>query len=822
METNPSNIDETRSCLRIAVAIPVRGTFLYTVPQDMERHVQVGCRALVHFKNRNVTGYILESVPQKNPRHLKEIRTILDTEPLFHAKMVSFFEWMADYYLHPIGLVIQSALPGGLNLHSFKTAVLTEKGRQALEELPDPSEERRCLLWVKNHSGKRLPKPVHEFYSLQKKGWLTIEGRTKKRQTGPLMRKFVRPQKEASFGVAVAQNHRPRTARNETQFLQAVFASDATPLSELTAKFTNGSYLAKKWVTKNILEEFTEAVYRNPAGKVLFPSPPPVKLYDQQRQAIDFMKRCLEKKAFCACLLHGVTGSGKTEVYYRAAEHAIRMGRRVILIVPEIALSVYMESVFRPRLGDRMAVYHSGLSQGERYDEWMRMARGAVDLVIGARSALFAPLSKLGLIVVDEEHDSAYKQESNLRYQARDAAVVRAKFENALVVLGSGTPSIQSVQNCANGRYHLIEMPERVEKRPLPQVEIVDMKTVDGGQAGDEILSPPLSKAIGGNLKAGNQTILFLNRRGFHRLLLCRSCGQSIRCPNCEVALTFHLKENHLICHYCGYAAKAALKCGACGCEGLKSYGFGTEKLEHHLLERFPAARIARLDTDSTRQKGKAFQILKRFSDHQIDILVGTQMITKGYDFPDVTLVGVVDADLSLAFPDFRAGERTFQLLSQVSGRAGRGSQRGRVIIQSFNPEHYAVNTAMTHNFQLFLEKERELRCQLGYPPFSHLACLRLRGNSKRKTADAAKRISDGIRTTLQKWPKRGKEIKLLGPVEAPISKLKGKTRWHILLKSSSTSLLHHLLCEIDRFSKKELTSSGVHLIIDVDPYQMI
>jgi primosomal protein N' (replication factor Y) len=365
-------------------------------------------------------------------------------------------------------------------------------------------------------------------------------------------------------------------------------------------------------------------------------------------------------------------------------------------------------------------------------------------------------------------------------------------------------------------------MPDRVEKRPLPRVEIVDMKTFDGEQGGNEILSPPLMAAIDQNLKVGNQSILFLNRRGFHRLLLCRSCGQSIRCPNCEVALTFHLKEERLTCHYCGFSTEATRVCTACGCKGLKSYGFGTEKLEHQLHEHFPAARIARMDSDSTRKKGKAFHILKRFSDGQIDILVGTQMITKGYDFPNVTLVGVVAADLSLAFPDFRAGERTFQILSQVSGRAGRGNQRGRVIIQSFNPEHYAVNTAMTNDLHLFFKKEEELRGQLGYPPFSHLACLRFLGNNKRKTADSAKRVSSGIRATLRKWPNRGREIQLLGPAEAPISKLKGKIRWQLLLKSRSSSLLHHLLCEIDRFSRKELTSSGVHLIIDVDPYQMI
>ena len=553
----------------------------------------------------------------------------------------------------------------------------------------------------------------------------------------------------------------------------------------------------------------------------MFPSPATRRLYEQQRRALSHISRCLDKRTFSSCLLYGVTGSGKTEVYYRAVEHAIGLGRQSILLVPEISLAVYMEGVFRSRLGDRIVIYHSGLSQGERYDQWMRMARGEVDLVIGARSALFAPFPKPGLIIVDEEHDVSYKQEGSPRYQARDMAVVRAKMERALVILGSGTPSIQSFQNSTSRRYHLISMGERIEKRPLPDVEVVDMKTLDDTRPKDEMISPKLREALDQNLSEGNQTMLFLNRRGFHRLYLCRSCGQSIQCPNCDVALTHHLKEDQLVCHYCGFYSETNVKCVSCGGEGLKAYGFGTEKLEHDLKEAFPGARIARMDTDSTRKKGQSFDILRRFGRHEIDILVGTQMITKGYDFPGVTLVGVIAADLSLGFPDFRAGERTFQILSQVAGRAGRGSRRGRVIIQSFNPEHYSISTATAHDYQSFFVKERDLREQLGYPPFSHLACLRLRGNNKRETEQTAHSLGLRIRGILDNWPKRGKEIQVLGPVEATLSKLHGKYRWQILVKSKSVSLLRHLLAEIERLSKKDLRSTGVHLITDVDPYQM-
>ncbi|MBC8458399.1 MAG: primosomal protein N' [Deltaproteobacteria bacterium] len=811
-----------QTCLRIAVSLPVKGSFFYRVPKNLAPRAHVGCRVMVPFRNRKITGYILEKTTQDDEQVLKEISDVLDPEPLFHKQLIPFFEWMADYYIHPIGQVIQSALPGGLNMNPYKTAFLTEKGSNIFDSLPLHSEERKILSWIKDQPEKRIPWPLKKIYGLQKKGWIVVEDRMKRRRAGPLMRKFIRPKKGINLQSIFVENAKLLKAKNEVQFLETVFGFDGTLLSELTAKFTNGSYLVKKWIKRGILENFTRVVFRNPAGKIMFPAPVPVRLYEQQRRALNYIQACIDKKAFSSCLLYGVTGSGKTEVYYQAAEHAIRLGRQVILMVPEIALAVYVEGIFRSRLGNRIAIYHSGLSQGERYDEWMRMVRGEVDMVIGARSALFAPLPRLGLIIVDEEHDSAYKQESSPRYQARDTAVVRAKMEKALVILGSGTPSVQSFQNSITRRYHLLLMPDRVEKRLLPDVEIVDMKTLEDAKYKNEMISPKLKEALEQNLIVGNQTILFLNRRGFHSLYLCRSCGQSIRCPNCDVALTYHLKEDKLTCHYCGFWSKTQMKCSSCGRGDLKAYGFGTEKLEHELEELFPDARITRMDTDITRRKGQAFKILKKFSDHEIDILVGTQMITKGYDFPMVTLVGVIAADLSLGFPDFRAGERTFQILSQVAGRAGRGSQRGRVIIQTFNPDHYAISTATAHDYQLFFEKEKELREQLGYPPFSRLTCLRLDGNNKEKTAEAAHDLSLKIRAILSKWPKRGKEIQVLGPVEAPISRIKGKYRWQILVKSKSASLLQHLLNEIERLSKKLLRSSGVHLILDVDPYQMI
>jgi len=820
----PTSSDKTLRqihCLKVALSVPVKGTYDYGAPEDLVSAARVGCRVLVPFNRRKVTGYVLETRFESPDRELKEIADILDIEPVFLQKMVPFFEWIADYYIHPIGMVIRSALPEA----HFKTASLTERGATELTRCLFASGNAEILSWIRDHPETRLPWPLKTIYPLQEKGWIRIEGRVKKSAiTNPYELKFILPKKDLDPKALLAERRTPSTAANEEAFLAEVFQSGALLLSEVKRRFRNGAYLVDKWVRKGILETQSIPVHRDPGLVAVPPPAPPGELHAHQQRALNRIREGLDTCAFASCLLYGVTGSGKTEVYYRAVEHAIQMGRQAILMAPEISLVGYLEGLFRSRLGDRVAVYHSGLTQRERHYQWMRMIRGEVDLVIGARSALFAPLPELGLIIVDEEHDSAYVQgerRGGPHYQARDAAVVRAKMEGALVILGSGTPSVQTYQNSITGRYRLLTMPERVENRPLPEVEIVDMKEETDGRGKQQMISPRLFKAIGDSLAAGDQTILFLNRRGFHRLYLCRACGQSVSCPNCDVALTFHLQEDRLICHYCGFTCGTKVLCAACGQGRFKAYGFGTEKLEQEVHRLFPEARISRMDADATRRKGEASRILRQFGRRETDILVGTQMITKGHDFPHVTLVGVIAAELSLSFPDFRAGERTFQLLSQVAGRAGRGTRMGRVIIQTFNPDHYVVRSAMTHDFRSFFDREQGLRKALGYPPFCSLACLRLQGTDKRKTDEAARQLGADLRTILGRWPRRGKEIQVLGPVEAPISRIKGKTRWQLLVKSKSPALLRHFLVEVER-SSKWLRSQGVYLVTDMDPYDML
>ena len=758
--------------VQVAVPLPVSRTFTYTVTGDLKEKVGVGKRVLISFSGRKVTGYILRIIPPEDRRGLKDILNVIDPYPLFPPNMVAFFEWLSNYYLYPIGMVIKTALPTGLSVN-----------------IPD---------------GK----------AMSPKGWLD--------RVGILKRVFITVRKGATIDRSFFDPK--RAPRNEPEFLEMIIKKGEISLREVKETFSNGAYLVDKWVEKGLLKRSLRPVVRDIEGEGLFISPDPPSLNSRQREVLERITGKLREGSFFTYLLHGVTGSGKTEVYYHAVRVANELGRQAIIMVPEIALTVSLASLFKARLRDRVAILHSALSMGERYDQWIRIARGEADVVIGARSALFAPFSRPGLIIIDEEHDPSYKQEKKFCYQARDAAVVRAKLTNAVVVLGSGTPSIQSYQNAVGGRYGLLTMPERILKREPPDITVIDMTSFEGGPAArdDSIISPPLRMEIGESLAKGKQAILFLNRRGFSALYLCRFCGESIRCPNCEVSLTYHRYGNNLLCHYCGFRIQPPNRCPLCNREKLKPYGFGTERVVDTLKEVFPDARVERMDRDTMRHKGEVQQVLRRFSQYETDILVGTQMVTKGHDFPKVTLVGVISADLSLNCPDFRAAEITFQLLSQVAGRTGRGKLPGRVIIQTFNPSHYAITAARDHDYKRFFSYETRLRRQLNYPPFSSIANLRLLGNSRTKTERIAQQMGEKIGNILKRQSRGKKDIEVLGPVEPPIAKLKGKYRQQILIKSRRSGYLNRLLTEVGKGSAQILSSSGVRLIIDVDPYQMM
>jgi primosomal protein N' (replication factor Y) len=505
-----------------------------------------------------------------------------------------------------------------------------------------------------------------------------------------------------------------------------------------------------------------------------------------------------------------VTGSGKTEVYLQAIVHALEQGTNALVLVPEISLTPQLVRRFRARFGGGIAILHSALSDGERYDEWRRIRRGLARIVIGARSAVFAPLEKIGIIVVDEEHEASFKQADGLRYNARDLSLVRGRLENATVVLGSATPLVTSLYAVEQGKLALLSLPERVEGRPMPTVTVVRMQGIK------DTISLPLAQALEATLAAGEQSLVFLNRRGFATFLVCGDCAEPLTCPNCSVTLTFHRQRRQSVCHYCDYAVPAPGICPACASMEMKELGAGTERVESDLRELLPTAGIVRMDSDTTSGKGSHSRLLGRMADGSADILIGTQMIAKGHDFPGVTLVGVINAEASLNMPDFRSAERTFQLLSQVIGRAGRGELPGRVIIQALTPSHYAIHSAIEHDGESFYRQELEFRREAGYPPFAFLAALSISATAEKSVeeqADAAARLFGQLKRELKL------RIEVLGPAPAPLYRLRGRFRRQILLKAPTRNDLRRLIAA---WLGRRVSSPTVREIIDIDPVDMM
>ena len=664
------------SYIEVAVALPVYHTFTYSVPQFLCPFVMAGKRVLVPFGQRRVTGYILGTCQNAGPAEIKHILDVLDEHPLFGAAMISFFQWISDYYKHPIGDVIKNALPGGLNVYDFALITLTPQGKQALMGDAANPLERAILQQLEaapcrlNQLSRKLNQSISGalIQSLERSGHIFM--------TRELREASIKTRQERFFVLADSIPALDRLSKPRKQIIDFIGDRGEISMSELKRQLPTAPRLVRALENEGFLTSRNKRVYRDPFGE-------PIRadtahdLNAEQKSVVVQVVDSLNK-GFATFLLQGVTGSGKTEVYMQVAAETLKQRKSVLVLVPEIALITQMERRFRARFGERIAVLHSGLSAGERYDQWSRILQQKADIAIGARSAIFAPFPEVGLIIVDEEHDSSYKQESNLRYNARDLAVVRAKLNNCVALLGSATPSIQSSYNAVKEKFIRVNLQQRIESRPMPVIKIVDLRKNLGYRGLNRFFTPVLQKAIQDTLDRHQQVLLFLNRRGFASVALCQSCGQPQRCKHCDISLTYHQKANAFRCHYCGFSRAAASACDTCGSSKIKKLGLGTEKLESTVRKIFPQARVARMDRDTTVRKGAIVKLLKGLKDQSIDILVGTQMVAKGHDFPNITLVGIICADLSLSFPDFRAGERTFQLLSQVAGRAGRGAPGGR------------------------------------------------------------------------------------------------------------------------------------------------
>jgi primosomal protein N' (replication factor Y) len=750
---------------------------------------------------------------------IRDVLQVSSEESYFGEADVPFYRWLSTYYLAPLGEVIQSILPGGTSSITRRVASVTEDGAHCLLESQLSEEEAAVLSVLKEHPRLTIVQirrhlPQHDVEKicrvLARRGFLVWEDHVLEPRIRPRYLKMVSPLRAATLEEPL----KPK----EREILSLLEEGGPCLLKDLQRRVENGYYWIRKMADRGLISVRPQEVYRYQLGEDTLEQSSEPKHTIYQKQAIDTVSRALEKKRFASFLLHGVTGSGKTEVYMAAAAEAMQLGRQTLVLVPEIALTAQMESLFRQRFQSRVAILHSGLGSGERRDEWVRVRRGEVDVVVGARSALFAPLDRLGLVVVDEEHDSSYKQERGLRYHGRDAAVMRAKFADGVVVMGSATPALSSYHNALQGKFRLLPLPDRIDSRPLPRVSIIDMRRQRRG----DLLSAPLRQALGDTLSAGKQTLLLINRRGYANFVLCRNCGHVIHCRNCAVSLTWHRTREKLRCHLCGLAMAVPPACPHCDGKTLKPFGFGTERVEAEVKRLYPEARVNRMDRDTTRSKQAHRKLLNDVRHGRTDILVGTQMIAKGHDFPNITLVGVVSADIALQWPDFRAAENTFQVLTQVAGRAGRGSSPGTVHVQTYNPEHYSIRFAKEHDYQGFFQEEMSFRQDLGYPPYRRLVLFQLAGNVERKTEQAAERLAAQCRELIGERKDHFAELEILGPVTAPLAKVKGKYRWQLLLKSSKVAPLLEAGRKLVNWWQLELRGTGVSLSADVDPMSLI
>lgn len=795
----------------VALPVPLDQVFTYKLPGTFGSRIAIGMRVAVPFAGRKLTGVVLglrTQTPDEQP--VKDVIRILDDEPVLDEALLRLGRWIAEYYCSPIGEVLKSMLPLTGEVRKNVRYALTALGQDAAEQLAlhqTPATQALQLLRDRPRTPEylraKVPGGRQTLRALLKRGLVAEEDYEEEKDplraaAGRLRAEFLRRPPEA---LKLKKGERELLA-----FLE--LHPGQHNLGELRRFVKGASAAARSLARQELIRVETESV----AVVSGFEREVPV-LNADQSAALAAIEEAVRADKFAALLLQGVTGSGKTEVYLRSIESALAAGKSALLLVPEIALTPAMAGQFFHRFGKQVAILHSAISATERADQWRRIRTGKARVVVGTRSGVFAPVQSLGLLVVDEEHDGSYKQGELPRYHGRDVAIVRAKELGAVVVLGSATPSIETRHNAEVKRYSLLRLPERIAQRPMPKVEIVDMRVEFLETKRQATFSRQLLEAMERRLAAREQTMLLLNRRGFSSFMVCRACGEKLHCANCSLVLTHHKRDGRMLCHVCGYAEKIPNECPNCGSEYIQFLGIGSERVEDELHQHFPTAKIGRLDRDTVARKGAFEDVLQQFREGLLDILVGTQMIAKGHDIPNVTLVGVVLADIGLSIPDFRAAERTFQLLTQAAGRAGRGEAPGQVVIQTLSPEHYAVRMAAEQDYEAFYAKETEFRRWLHYPPFAAVANILVRAV---KQEDALRMVSQ-LGFELTPPPK---SIRVMGPAEAPVIRLKNEFRYQILLKAASRSTLRETLSRIRRYADRERWNSTA-LVIDVDPISL-
>lgn len=802
-----------------AVAIPlaVHETFTYAIPPQLRDAVRLGARVEVPFGTKTVTGFVVSllDTPPVDAAKVKPIRTVLDEEePALIPEIIDLCRWAAEYYIAPLGEMLRTALPANMASRGRREATLTASAADVDAALAQKQILESDLPLVAELA--KRPLPVATIYDEMNVSRSAVE---RLRDAGliALSDRF-RDAEGVRFDRFVVLESDPGGLTPKQQIAVELLQKRGGELS-VRALETGGvsaavlSALVKKEVVRierrprrHTLDAFLAGLDDAAVGEIRHSS--------EQLAAIDAVKSSIG--GFSAFLLQGVTGSGKTEVYIELMREVVKRGEQALLLVPEISLTPVFASRLKERFGERIAILHSNLSASERFDQWWRARRGEVDVAIGPRSALFTPFQRLGLIVVDEEGDGAYKQEETPRYNARDLAVVRAANRKIPVVLGSATPSLESRENAARGKYTLLQMKSRVEARPLPDVELIDLRKerTEKEDKGFVIFSGRLKEALRETFEASEQAIILMNRRGYAPYLLCRECGHEFRCRDCSVTMTVHRRDNLLICHYCGARKPIPAKCPLCQGEVLQPIGFGTEKVEERFRRDFPEVPVEVLDRDSTRKKGSLVAILDRFRRGETRALIGTQMLSKGHHFPNVTLTGVLNADSILGYPDFRSAEKTFYLLTQVAGRAGRGELRGKVMIQTAFPTHYAIQHALRHDYESFYEAEIQFRKTFHYPPVTSMIAILFRGENlsdvERASRDCGRILEEAVE------PLAGTRIQ--GPAPAPLARIKGVWRYQILLRSPQRTNLRRAV-EAVMLPRKW---KGVEVAIDVDPINIL
>ncbi len=825
----------------VAVAAPVPSidALTYRVPDGLPMPV-VGARVLVPLGARTLTACVLSTSVEPPVGQIRDVIEVLDEEAFLPPDVVDLATWMADYYVCGVGEAMSTAMPPLASLQSERCVQLTDEGRDALrrglvgglrrtvlEALSDgrPVSVGRLARVVTERGtsprsggapkGNSLQGPIA---GLVRAGFLTIEQPIRGR---PSAAHSIRVAQLTPAGLTVTSSSASVDGGRLTDRQQAAIRALAISPEGLSLRALTGQGIAPDTVLR-LARRGLVHVWRAHVERDPFSGPHRSVLSDESRvpdltpsteqaSALDRLVVLARQRRYHAVLLHGVTGSGKTEVYLRTARAVLEEGRGVLVLVPEIGLTPAVAGAFRRAFGDDVAIQHSGLSSGERYDQWQRIRRGTVRIVVGTRSAVFAPLVNLGLVIVDEEHDTSYKQEEAPRYHGRDVGVMRARRADALVVLGSATPAMETYANALRGRYERIVLSKRVLERPLAQVQIVDMRREYADRGPDVVLSQALGAALETCLDRGEQALVLLNRRGYFTSVFCRQCGGTVECPNCSVSLTVHRAARRARCHYCNYATPVPVACPVCGGEYLEQVGIGTERLEAAVRAAVPAARVARLDRDSVRRRGAAVRLLEQVANRSIDVLVGTQMIAKGHDFPAVTLVGVINADVGLGLADFRAGERTFQLLTQVAGRAGRGDRSGIAIVQTLYPEHYSIRYGCLQDYAAFFEEERRFRQAMRYPPEVALVNVVLRAGALSEALEQAGRLVRHLREADGRY-------RVVGPAPAPLGRLRGEHRAQFFLKGKDRAGMRLAI----RAAVAKEPEIARRTIIDVDPLSVL